>query len=86
MHPYSFYFLLQSDTVVKHVEDSIAGTDPPNLSPEKIKDIVVEMPGSGEIEKITSFFILIDNKLNYAINELEHWQQIKKGLLQQMFV
>lgn len=39
-----------------------------------------------EQQKIADFLSTVDKAISYAKQELEHWKQLKKGLLQQMFV
>ena len=64
----------------------IAGTDPPNLSPNEIKNIKVSIPVIEEQQKIADFLSGIDQKINQVEPQINQPQTFKKGLLQQMFV
>lgn len=50
------------------------------------KDTNILLPCLEEQTKIADFLSEFDRKLDNQKAQLEHWQQIKKGLLQQMFV
>ena len=50
------------------------------------KDTNILLPCLEEQTKIADFLSAFDRKLDNQKAQLEHWQQIKKGLLQQMFV
>ena len=50
------------------------------------KDTNILLPCLEEQTKIADFLSEFDHKLDNQKAQLEHWQQIKKGLLQQMFV
>lgn len=50
------------------------------------KDANILLPCLEEQTKIADFLSEFDRKLDNQKAQLEHWQQIKKGLLQQMFV
>lgn len=50
------------------------------------KDTNILLPCLEEQTKIADFLSAFDRKLENQKAQLEHWQQIKKGLLQQMFV
>lgn len=57
-----------------------------HISSNALKKIVVPVPCLEEQKKIVGFLFAINEKIENAKKSLEHWQQIKKGLLQQMFV
>lgn len=50
------------------------------------KDTNILLPCLEEQTKIANFLSAFDRKLENQKAQLEHWKQIKKGLLQQMFV
>ena len=79
------YYLLQNDTLIKSIENNIAGTDPPNLSQKEINNIKVGFPNKKEQKKTADFLTLIDKliqTLEKKNNLLEHY---KKGVLQKIF-
>lgn len=56
------------------------------VSPEDLLSISVETPYLEEQQKIADFLFAYDETISCAKQELEYWKQLKKGLLQQMFV
>lgn len=79
------YALLQKSDIVEKLENSIAGTDPPNLSVKQIKEIVVTIPKICEQTKIASFLSAVDDKIAALRQEHDLWQQYKQGMMQQLF-
>ena len=57
-----------------------------NLSAELIKSLRLPIPHIEEQQKIADFLSAYDEAINYAKQELDKWKELKKGLLQQMFV
>lgn len=57
-----------------------------HISAKNIKNINVKIPCLEEQQKIADFILIFTKKLDNQKAQLEHWKQIKKGLLQQMFV
>lgn len=51
-----------------------------------IADMKISVPCMDEQSKIVELLTCLERKLNISKEVLEHWQQIKKGLLQKMFV
>lgn len=56
------------------------------VNPEDLLKIKVLVPCLPEQEKIADFLSAFDEAIDYAKQELEKWKELKKGLLQQMFV
>lgn len=56
-----------------------------DVSPEDLLSITVKIPKIEEQKKIADFFTAIDAQISFAKEKLETLQEIKKGLLQQMF-
>lgn len=63
-----------------------SGTAQPKLNQDICKKIKVVVPCLDEQIKIATFLENLDVKIIFEKTCLKHWQQIKKGLLQQMFV
>lgn len=80
------YYLLQQDWFIKSIENNIAGTDPPNLSPKEIDYIDLNIPHLKEQSKIANFLSKIDEKINSVNKQIKKTKTYKKGLLQKMFV
>ena len=57
-----------------------------HISEKNIKNINIKIPCIEEQQKIADFILIFTKKLENQKAQLEHWQQIKKGLLQQMFI
>ncbi|WP_050989653.1 restriction endonuclease subunit S [Galbibacter orientalis] len=51
-----------------------------------IKDLYIDFPLEKEQTKIADFLSSIDSKIEKVATQLQHTQQFKKGLLQQLFV
>lgn len=63
-----------------------AGSVRDSLSYEGFSDIFIQLPCLEEQQKIADFLSAFDEAIDYAKQELEKWKELKKGLLQQMFV
>lgn len=79
------YYMLQTKKCINSINISIAGTDPPNLSPEKITYIKKYLPQSKEQNKIANFLTTVDKKITNLENTITSLENQKKGLLQQIF-
>ena len=80
------YQLLRKRSTVELIENELSGTDPPNLSGNTLSNIYVHIPCLSEQEKIGTFFADLDNLIALNQRECEKYKELKKGLLQQMFV
>lgn len=56
------------------------------VSPEDLLSLDVKIPGIEEQMKIVNFFDSIDECINKTKREIEKYEELKQGLLQQMFV
>lgn len=57
-----------------------------SINKKDISEVILFIPCLEEQTKIADFLSAFDRKLKNQKAQLEHWKQIKKGLLQQMFV
>ena len=57
-----------------------------NFSASIFKNLTFKFPCLEEQTKIADFLSAFDRKIDNQKAQLEHWKQVKKGLLQQMFV
>lgn len=64
----------------------VEGGNVSNLYYSYLENIKIKLPCLEEQTKIADFLSAFDRKLENQKAQLEHWKQIKKGLLQQMFV
>lgn len=79
------YYLLQQKWLINTIQNSIAGTDPPNLSPKEIDYIKIQCPEKKEQEKIAEFLKGIDSKIESVSEQLEETKKYKKAILQNLF-
>jgi type I restriction enzyme S subunit len=63
-----------------------SGTTISYLSREQFENFSISIPVIEEQRKIASFLSLIEDSISNIQKQLEHTQQYKQGLLQQMFV
>jgi len=83
--PPFIYSLLQKDELIKAIENNIAGSDPPNLSPSEINFISVSIPTLPEQQKIANFLTAVDEKLSHLKKKKSLLEQYKKGVMQKIF-
>jgi type I restriction enzyme S subunit len=80
------YFLLQLKNTVSQISDTISGTDPPNLSLNEIKGILLTIPSEkNEQTKIANFLTAVDEKITQLTQKCDLLAQYKKGVMQQIF-
>lgn len=79
------YYLLQTSFIIKSIENNIAGTDPPNLSYNDIKNIKTYFPSLPEQTKIANFLSTVDKKIELLNNKLNLLEEYKKGAMQKLF-
>ena len=63
-----------------------SGGAQPKLNQASCRSIVVKIPSLPEQQKIADFLSALDTVIQKQKETLEKWQELKKGLLQQMFV
>ena len=86
---YNRYFIFLNTLTQKYknwvkIESTRSGQ--PSINAEQYKSYNVFVPYLEEQTKIADLLSTFDRKLENQKAQLEHWQQIKKGLLQKMFV
>jgi type I restriction enzyme S subunit len=80
------YYLLQTTKLIEEIENSISGSEPPNLSVQQIEDIKVYIPlEKDEQQKIADCLSSIDELTTAQTQKLEALKAHKKGLMQQLF-
>ncbi|MDZ1773825.1 restriction endonuclease subunit S [Klebsiella quasipneumoniae] len=84
-NPKFVYSLLQMESTVSKINNCIAGTDPPNLSTQDIKDMVVFVPIIEEQTKIADFLSSVDKKIALLNQQYDLLCQYKKGMMQKIF-
>ncbi len=64
----------------------IVGTKVSSIAKKELIKTFLQVPCLEEQKKITKLLLTLDRKMEITQEVLGYWQQIKKGLLQQMFV
>lgn len=80
------FWILNSNIMKKYIKISHSIGAQPNLNLKQLNDFILPYPCLEEQTKIADFLSAFDRKIVNQKAQLEHWKQIKKGLLQQMFV
>jgi type I restriction enzyme S subunit len=78
------YILLQSQFVVQAIEQSIFGTDPPNISGKQIESILIPIPPLPEQAKIAAILSSVDEAIASTQAVIDQTRKVKQGLLQQL--
>lgn len=88
--PFSFtdsYYLLNIIAFRKHELEALGGNGGMKIvSKTLFENFSLPYPCLEEQQKIADFLSAFDETIDYAKQELEKWKELKKGLLQQMFV
>ncbi|HBM2984868.1 restriction endonuclease subunit S [Klebsiella oxytoca] len=79
------FSLLQMESTVSKINDCIAGTDPPNLSTQDIKDMMVLIPTIEEQTKIADFLYSVEERITLLNKQHDLLCQYKKGMMQKIF-
>ncbi|HLV64131.1 restriction endonuclease subunit S [Galbibacter sp.] len=75
-----------SNEFSKQLEKVLVAGAQPNISSKDIENFKMFLPSLKEQTKIADFLSSIDSKIEKVATQLQHTQQFKKGLLQQLFV
>lgn len=78
-------YALGSDIVQKQYRSLANGTTVKNLNKDLVNSVELIFPCLEEQQKIADFFTDFDNRIELERQRLQTMQEIKKGLLQQMF-
>ena len=66
--------------------EGLEGSTIKRLYNKNLLETAISFPCLEEQKKIADFLSTVDEAISYARQEFEHWKQLKKGLLQQMFM
>lgn len=78
---------LQTDGFVNVVLDNCTGTSYPAINATDLSNLDILLPQEREEQKkIGEYFSNLDNLITLHQRKLDHLKELKKGLLQQMFV
>jgi type I restriction enzyme, S subunit len=79
------YNFLQKFEIISTINNNIAGTDPPNLSPSEINNIKFNLPSLPEQQKIADYLSTIDTKINLLEEKKAQLALYKKAMMQKLF-
>ena len=83
---YFIFLSLRLDQFTKKVRNIIGGSSVPTLSQEKLKLLTFMYPDTSEQKEIGDFFKQLDSLIALHQCKLEKLKQLKKFLLQNMFI
>ena len=86
VEPGYLYWLIASDAFVRYVMSAAKGSKMPRGDKKHIMEMPLLLPNKDEQHKIDDCLSPLNDVIIKAKNELAKWQELKKGLLQQMFV
>ena len=87
IYPYFLFTLIQNDRFVNEVLDNCTGTSYPAINAIDLKNITIFISNNPtEQQKIGNLFKQLDRLITLHKRQHEHYQLLKKALLQQMFV
>lgn len=82
-----FTYVYLNKEILEFTLKEAVGSDQPFISTTKLEKWKMIMPSDKqEMKQIGAFFKEVDAAITYAKQELDKWKELKKGLLQQMFV
>lgn len=79
-------YLLSSNSVLLQYKKLAAGSAVNNLNSDLVQSVRINYPSKEEQQKIADCLSAYDEVIQIKKDKLEIWKEIKKGLLQQMFV
>lgn len=86
VEPGYLYWLIASDAFVRYVMSAAKGSKMPRGDKKHVMEMPLLLPNKDEQRKIDDCLSSLNDVIIKAKNELAKWQELKKGLLQQMFV
>ena len=85
-NPYYLAYMLRSSSMRKKITFLAQGISRYNISKNKMMDIEMPIPSIDEQKQIGEYFRNLDNLITLHQRELEKLQNIKKSMLEKMFV
>ena len=79
-------YLLRSSKVRRNIIPMGQGISRINISTKQLSKLKLQLPSLPEQQKIVDCLDAIDEVIAKAKAELELWRELKRGLLQQLFV
>lgn len=85
LNKFLIYYFLQTNEIQYYFNSELTGTTIKNLSLKSLKNTPIKIPSVNEQQKIGSFLLFVDKKINLLNQEIKLVKEYKKGLLQNMF-
>lgn len=86
VNPYYLSLYYNSPKNIKYAITMSTGDGRSNYNLKDFDNAIIPIPSLPEQQKIANFLLSFENKIETEKQNLTHWQTIKKGLLQQLFV
>lgn len=86
MNGYFIFLSVRNDSFMKKVKGITGGSSVPTMSQEKLKELTFLKTSIDEQNKIGSYFSHLDSLISLQQRKLEKLKNIKKSLLEKMFV
>ena len=86
LYPLFAFHTIHSELVLNSILKQITGSTFKSIKMAQLKSTPMPIPCLEEQRKIADFLSAYDEAISYAKQELDKWKELKKGLLQQMFV
>ena len=83
---YFLFLSLRTEDCLKYVRDISGGSSIPTMSQEKLKEMKIICPTLKEQQIIGEYYQKLDNLITLHQRKLEKLKQIKKSLLDKMFI
>ena len=85
-NPYYLAYMLRSSSMRKNITFLAQGISRYNISKNKMMDIEMPIPNIEEQKQIGSYFRSLDNLITLHQRKLEKLKNIKKSMLEKMFI
>lgn len=80
------YQVINSASFIDSLKREIIGSDPPNISSTTFEKLNIALPPIQEQEKVSIILATVDKKFESLQSKKETYQQLKKGLMQQLLI
>ena len=85
-NPYYLAYMLRFSSMRKNITFLVQGISRYNISKNKMMDIEMPIPNIEEQKQIGSYFRSLDNLITLHQRKLEKLKNIKKSMLEKMFI
>ncbi|RYU67601.1 restriction endonuclease subunit S [Aliivibrio finisterrensis] len=78
------YALLRYEAIVRDIEITIFGTDPPNVSTKQIEELKINLPPLPEQQKIAAILTSVDEVIEKTQAQINKLKDLKTGMMQEL--